>query len=446
MTLGLGTMNRIPEKFKTLVRAQVWPHGPIGGALDDLQQLKTEDRKEAWRILFTWALPPEGITDRFEEFVAADIPLQDLKQIARDVPRTRDFFQQALSQASDTNVDTQRSDSFAQRKHEEKRVRQLERVLRAYVAYVNAFEKHCAAVPGTDPSETSIYIQGLNGIAYLLLEIFDNEVDAFAFLVGITRKLLTSVFCERQLHIVEQNWDRDISLRYPDLMKQCKHAGLMPGLLCVKWLMTMFTQVSFSGGLIALPLPVLLSCWDLVMLMGHVGVAAVILSLFECVAETIRKLPPKASEEAILASISSLQHLTINSLFNRCRDYLLQPEGVDPLIDLEREALRRILEQSPAARELAVAVKPRKSTNIEYQAEWNSVREVIVESKSVEQETLEAKKKAAAQWIQQHDPSSGKPFFVHVSGSWQWEPPVPGFVTSDGRLAVKRVFRNSSYA
>ncbi|GBG27759.1 Protein lifeguard 1 [Hondaea fermentalgiana] len=415
MSSGARQRVVVPQKFKRIVRGQVWRHGPIAGALDDLEALTARDRGVVWSLLFAWALPNDSVRRRYEVLANAEIPQQDLKQITRDVPRTQDCFRKHHDDETSENDGA--------------RMKQLERVLRAFVA-LGVEQGH---------GEHAIYVQGLNGIAFLLLEVLDSEAEAFAYLVGIGHKLLYSVFGgDTNLVDAQGLWDEVASSRHPIVASRCRDAGLLPGLLCVKWMMTMFTQVSFSGNTVALPFETVLACWDISLLMGMAGVACVMNGLFDTVAEAVRTLPSSACEDRVLDAVTALAQLTPAAIFERARGQLLQPDGADALLDRFRSALRKDLASSRAASELCKAVKPRVTASSGYLADWHAVRKSADSDKGLvcqsarETETKMAppmpvtrprsaslhmrnaqQRAAAAEWIQRFDPASGAPYFVH---------------------------------
>ena len=147
-----------------------------------------------------------------------------------------------------------------------------------------------------------MYVQGLNGVGYCLLEIFnDDESLSFMFLEAISHSLLPMLFATQHEDIfgvdsirrTTEFFETLLLSQYPKAVEKCKRTGMSAGFIACKWLLTMFSNISFSSGNgdDALRFDVVQCTWDVIFALGVSGLAAVVICLFGAVEQTIAKLP-----------------------------------------------------------------------------------------------------------------------------------------------------------
>ncbi|GMF22603.1 unnamed protein product [Phytophthora lilii] len=145
----------------------------------------------------------------------------------------------------------------------------------------------------SSPGAPSFYMQGMNGLAFILLEVLENdEVEAFRFLRGIVARILPHVFgicCEgtgrdhfdlfRSLVEVGDVLQEVARLHLPNFHIALERAGLPVCLLAYKWFPTLFSDVTLTASHSQLRFDTLLCCWDVCLLLGLEGMFCVALAL-----------------------------------------------------------------------------------------------------------------------------------------------------------------------
>lgn len=345
-----------------------------------------------WFEIFHWALSPpnnaDPSSDQYERLTHERLNARDEIQIQKDVPRTSLW----LEHSSDAPKLTQDESQV--------RLRLLERVLHAYVSTKTVVLKQepqkgrireeeeeekvdlsSPALPLALHSDTTmnirqkqleedldeedldeeeegeeagfIYVQGMNGIAYVALEATgEDELQSFALLRGIVEELLPSIFHrpphegeshekECPLSKIGTSFDQVMSNYFPRMAHVFEQVGLPLFILAYKWLPTLFSDVTLMAGNRQLSLPTLLATWDVCFLLGLEGVMVVALALFSSAEASILALAAAASssssskEPLLVENVSAalnaaLTALSPNELFdavcvvmNTCEDSYL---------------------------------------------------------------------------------------------------------------------------
>lgn len=220
------------------------------------------------------------------------------------------------------------------------RLEKLGRVLHAFLSSCALDEHQRAVADGTraidtdmDPSR-SFYMQGMNGIAFILLEVLeDDEVAAFEFLRGLVARVLPHVFgIYGDAHddtsdgsstsvggrtgdhfdlfnsLVEVgNVLQDVAqLHVPAFHAALERAGIPVCLLAYKWFPTLFSDLSLTAYHSQLRFDTMLVIWDACLLLGLEGLFAVSLALFGAAEDAISALGADASAEQVSWTVGSV--------------------------------------------------------------------------------------------------------------------------------------------
>ncbi|KAL4114523.1 hypothetical protein PRIC2_014457 [Phytophthora ramorum] len=255
-----------------------------------LMQKNTTLRPKYWRQIFRWALNPAPDAaencENFKQLTCTSLSEEDDLQVQKDIPRTVKWL--AGSAGAPKLDDNERA----------VRLERLEHVLHAFLSScsldVRTDEDPVSPTSaGSSPSSSSFYMQGMNGLAFILLEVLENdEVEAFRFLRGIVARILPHVFgicCEgtgrdhfdlfRSLVEVGDVLQEVARLHLPNFHAALERAGLPVCLLAYKWFPTLFSDVSLTASHSQLRYDTLLCCWDVCLLLGLEGMFCVALAL-----------------------------------------------------------------------------------------------------------------------------------------------------------------------
>ncbi|KAG7382124.1 hypothetical protein PHYPSEUDO_005200 [Phytophthora pseudosyringae] len=255
-----------------------------------LMQKNTALRDKYWQQIFCWALVParsgEDSKEIFQQLTLVTLSEEDDSQVQKDIPRTAKWL--AGSAGAPKLDDTERA----------VRLERLEHVLHVFLAScsldVRTDEDPVSpSSAGSSSSSSSFYMQGMNGLAFILLEVLENdEVEAFRFLRGIVARILPHVFgicCEgtgrdhfdlfRSLVEVGDVLQEVARLHLPNFHAALERAGLPVCLLAYKWFPTLFSDVTLTASHSQLRFDTLLCCWDVCLLLGLEGMFCVALAL-----------------------------------------------------------------------------------------------------------------------------------------------------------------------
>ena len=300
------------------------------------------DRKAFWPEIFKWATSlaedfgggdvasdAEKRQVWYQEMKSVAIPKSEVRQIEKDLPRT-------VKWLSDGEI----YNPFQSPGERNKHISELRRVLNAWVALqIKRAERNA----GEDIREhQNIYVQGLNGVGYCLLEVFDDDEPlSFLFLEAISHSLLPMLFATQQEDIfgvdsirrTSEFFETLLLSQFPSAVSKCRGTGLSAGFIACKWLLTMFSNISFSSGSEgddALPFEVVKVLWDVVFAFGVAGLAAVVICLFGTVKDEIERLPgsPPLTED-LIGCFTVLRHYSASAfcadaidLFENCNEPL----------------------------------------------------------------------------------------------------------------------------
>ncbi|RLN20750.1 hypothetical protein BBJ28_00001045 [Nothophytophthora sp. Chile5] len=294
-------------------------------------------RAAYWRQVFHWALDPAlNTTELFQKLVLtplsdAYVPLtsgycldgililstasfmvnRDDLQVQKDIPRTAKWL--AGSAGAPRLDDIERT----------ARLENLEHVLRAFLSSCSLdvrtdedpVSPSSAASP---PSSPSFYMQGMNGLGFILLEVLeDDEVQAFRFLRGIVARILPHVFgicCDgtgrdhfdlfRSLVEVGDVLQEVARLHLPNFHAALERAGLPVCLLAYKWFPTLFSDVSLTASHSQLRYDTLLGCWDVCLLLGLEGMFCVALALCSAAEDAVLSIGTSGGDAASAEQVS----------------------------------------------------------------------------------------------------------------------------------------------
>ncbi|KAE8914654.1 hypothetical protein PF005_g17722 [Phytophthora fragariae] len=255
-----------------------------------LMQKNTTLRPKYWRQIFRWALilarSDEENKELFQQLVGTPLSEDDDLQVQKDIPRTAKWL--AGSAGAPKLDESERA----------VRLECLERVLHGFLSScsldVRTDEDPVSpSSTSSPPSSPNFYMQGMNGLAFILLEVLENdEVEAFRFLRGIVARILPHVFgicCEgtgrdhfdlfRSLVEVGDVLQEVARLHLPNFHAALDSAGLPVCLLAYKWFPTLFSDVTLTASHSQLRFDTLLCCWDVCLLLGLEGMFCVALAL-----------------------------------------------------------------------------------------------------------------------------------------------------------------------
>ncbi|KAG3074082.1 hypothetical protein PC122_g14532 [Phytophthora cactorum] len=279
----------LPDKELTEMLRVLQSSGRFVEALQ-LMQKNTTLRSKYWQQIFRWALVPsrsgEENQELFRQLTQTSLSEEDDSQVQKDIPRTAKWL--AGSAGAPKLDDTERA----------VRLERLEHVLHAFLSSCSLDvrtdeEPVSPSSAGSSSSSSSFYMQGMNGLAFILLEVVENdEVEAFRFLRGIVARILPHVFgicCEgtgrdhfdlfRSLVEVGDVLQEVARLHLPNFHAALERAGLPVCLLAYKWFPTLFSDVTLTASHSQLRFDTLLCCWDVCLLLGLEGMFCVALAL-----------------------------------------------------------------------------------------------------------------------------------------------------------------------
>ncbi|TMW65136.1 hypothetical protein Poli38472_009303 [Pythium oligandrum] len=280
-----------------------------GRFIEALQLMATQpsQRSSYWMSVFRWAMDP------IEDFAALlEEPLHhaDATQVQKDVPRTSKWL------AGSAGAPQLSGEATAVR------LRTLETVLHAFLVSCKADKRTDAgsgrlSEGGVTDDHRSFYMQGMNGIAYLILDVVDDqEVVACQMLRGVVTHILPHVFGIRSVDAGGENFDlfgslievgnvldEVVQMHLPNFHDAMEKAGLPVCLLAYKWFPTLFSDISLMAHRSQLRYDTLLAIWDVCLLMGVEGMFCVALALFSAAEEAVISLRANPSTELVTGTI-----------------------------------------------------------------------------------------------------------------------------------------------
>ncbi|CAK4613854.1 unnamed protein product [Aphanomyces euteiches] len=257
----------------------------------------TGSRALYWPHIFGWALPQPSTQNQIAALAMQRISDEDVTQLQKDVPRTASW----LAGSEGAPPSTVQASS--------ERLAALQTVLHAFIA---------------SNSTSTSYLQGMNGIAFVLLEVFSDDVACvFRFLHGVVHGILPTIF-ETQVDAASNalvqtgvQLESMVVSYLPALSLVFEQVGLPVFLLAYKWFPTLFSDVSLQANRRhnQLKYVTLLVAWDVCMLLGIEGIYCVALALFAASDHAIRALPsPCLAEDVSSAFTNVLAQLTPQEL------------------------------------------------------------------------------------------------------------------------------------
>ncbi|KAL8000968.1 putative Rab-GTPase-TBC domain, pleckstrin domain, PH-like domain superfamily [Plasmopara halstedii] len=312
-------------------------NGRFVEALQLMQQNSTW-RSTYWQQIFDWALTPAQSNEEnqniFKRQIETRLSDEDEAQVQKDIPRTIKWL--AGSAGAPKLNDTERA----------LRLEHLKQVLHAFLSSCSLDVRTDEAPvspssAGSAPSR-SFYMQGMNGLAFILLEVLENDqVEAFRFLRGIVARILPHVFgicCDgtgrdhfdlfRSLVEVGDVLQEVARLHLPQFHAAVERAGLPVCLLAYKWFPTLFSDVTLTASHSQLRFETLLCCWDVCLLLGIEGMFCVALALCSSAEEDVLALSASGdtactSAEQVSATVGrSLALLTPEDLITNVCEVL----------------------------------------------------------------------------------------------------------------------------
>ncbi|RQM09716.1 hypothetical protein KXD40_004713 [Peronospora effusa] len=255
-----------------------------------LMQKNTVFRSKYWQQIFQWALAPacsiEENLEHFRQLISTPLSEEDDLQVQKDIPRTAKWL--AGSAGAPKLDDGERA----------VRLERLGHVLHAFLSSCSLDVRTDEAPlslssAGLSRPPPSFYMQGMNGLAFILLEILgSDEIEAFRFLRGIVARVLPHVFgicCDgtgrdhfdlfSSLVEVGDVLQEVTRLHLPSFHTALEQAGLPVCLLAYKWFPTLFSDVTLTASHSQLRFDTLMCCWDVCLLLGLEGMFCVALAL-----------------------------------------------------------------------------------------------------------------------------------------------------------------------
>lgn len=272
----------------------------------------TSHRFEYWKKIFFWALDPIE-RDAFEKLQKLPLAEADSVQIQKDIPRTSKWLAGSAG-APQLSADARRI-----------RLEHLEHVLHAFLSGCTSHirtdeegeeseDEAVGAAAGTARvGSQNFYMQGMNGLAFILLEVLDeDELVAFQFFRGVIARILPHVFGICSDGAERDNFDlfsslvevgnilqEVVALHLPNFSAAMDDAGIPVCLLAYKWFPTLFSDISLMAHNAQLRFDTLLVIWDICLLMGLEGIFCVSLALFSSAEDNVVGVGRDASAEQI---------------------------------------------------------------------------------------------------------------------------------------------------
>lgn len=262
-----------------------------------LMQQNTTWRSTYWHEIFAWALAPahsdEEMQTRFQHLLQTPLSEKDEAQVQKDIPRTIKWL--AGSAGAPQLKETERAG----------RLEDLDHVLHAFLSScsldVRTDDDAVASEGAGAALSPGFYMQGMNGLAFILLEVLENDqVNAFRFLRGLVARILPHVFglcCDGMGHDhfdlfqslvqVGDVLQEVARLHVPHFHAAVERAGLPVCLLAYKWFPTLFSDVTLTASQSQLRFDTLLCCWDVCLLQGLEGMFCVALALCSAAEEDV---------------------------------------------------------------------------------------------------------------------------------------------------------------
>lgn len=237
---------------------------------------------------------------------------RDSVQVQKDIPRTSKWLA-GCAGAPTLDADASRV-----------RLERLARVLHAFLSGCTSHVRTDEAEDDNDDNDndsagltraatTSFYMQGMNGLAFILLDVLgEDELAALQFFRGLIARILPHVFgirsagAERDyfdlftsLVEVGNTLEEVVALHLPTFHAAMDKAGIPVCLLAYKWFPTLFSDVSLMAHNAQLRFDTLLVIWDICLIMGLDGIFCVALALFSAAEERVVSVGQDASAEQV---------------------------------------------------------------------------------------------------------------------------------------------------
>ncbi|KAJ0403506.1 hypothetical protein P43SY_010049 [Pythium insidiosum] len=275
-----------------------------GRFVEALQLMESQSSLRAgyWGAIFRWAFD-EFDEEALQRMLRQPLHPADLIQVQKDVPRTSKWLAGSAGAPQLTEEATQT------------RLKTLETVLHAFLASCSSDTRTDAVSEAAQ--ETSFYMQGMNGIAFIILEVVGDDVLlGLRILRGIVSHILPHVFGIRTQEAGGDNFDlfsslvevgsvleEVVQLHLPAFHDAMDAAGLPVCLLAYKWFPTLFSDISIMAHRSQLRFETLLAIWDICLLLGVEGMFCVALALFSAAEEEVTSLRPGASTELVTGTL-----------------------------------------------------------------------------------------------------------------------------------------------
>jgi hypothetical protein len=203
---------------------------------------------------------------------------------------------------------------------------------------------------GHNANKPTFYMQGMNGIAFVLLQVLATQKEeeeeqqifvVYQFFRGIISRLLPHVFgicftsgstdhfdLFKSLMEVGQVVQEIVEIHLPSLHFLLEKAGISICIFVYKWFPTLFSDVSLTANHSQLRWETLLVIWDICFLMGLEGIFVVTLALFS-LAESHALSSPKKNkqkeeeEEEVVVTIEDVSNILVHLLSNLCPEELV---------------------------------------------------------------------------------------------------------------------------
>ncbi|TDH69615.1 hypothetical protein CCR75_007633 [Bremia lactucae] len=300
------------------------PHFQRNGRMKEALQLMhqhTTLRQDYWPLIFHYALTYDPNNTTISDLIKRPLSKDDAVQVQKDLPRTSQWLAASANAPQFTPLERTQS------------LQDLAIILHAFLSSCHTARRTDTTTTSSCP--TSFYMQGMNGLAFILLHVLqhDNHDTIVSFLRGIVACILPHVFgicmnpskftrCHHfelfhSLPQVGKVFQDVIQTYLPSFAMRLDHAGLPVCLLAYKWFPTLFSDVTLLASQAQLRFETLLCCWDVCFLLGVDGLFCVAVALC-CVAEKdLKQLERDASAERVSATLGRVwAELTPGELIN----------------------------------------------------------------------------------------------------------------------------------
>lgn len=224
----------------------------------------------------------------------------DLEQLEKDLPRTSKWLENSKKAPQLSAPEC------------ELHLQNLKTILHAMVACLDTVKSTTAQHDVHRHAHIS-YLQGMNGIGFVLLHVLENVQVAYQILTSTVLEILPCVFhgptedAFENDNLVQtgQVLERILYDYLPDVSRIFETVGLPTSILAYKWFPTLFSDISLTSGNRQLPFDTLLASWDVCFLMGMEGVFIIAIALFSAAQSSILQLGTHCLAEHVAETLNN---------------------------------------------------------------------------------------------------------------------------------------------